>query len=434
MVGTREAVTATGAAPVAPIGERERITSIDVLRGFALLGILVMNIQSFSMIGAAYFNPTAYGDLSGANLLVCAVSHVLADQKFMTIFSMLFGAGVVVFTTRAEAKGRKPAHLHYRRMMWLALFGLLHGFLLWYGDILFSYAICGLLVYLLRRLKPGWLMLIGAAALLIPSGLNLLSGWMVMIWSQVAEAQIETWAPTAEQAAKELAVYRGSWPEQMAYRAPFSVMIQTVALLFFTLWRAGGLMLVGMALFKLGVFSAKRSTAFYLMMVAIGLLIGIPLILYGMHRNFASDWSLEYARFFGSQYNYWASIPVSGMWIGLVMLLCRSGILRRLQNALAAVGRMAFTNYILQTVICTTIFYGHGLGLYGYLERGEQILVVLLVWTLQLFLSPLWLRCFCFGPLEWLWRSLSYWRVQPLLRGRGEEPPVAPSGQGGGAQ
>jgi hypothetical protein len=117
-----------------PTGEKERIVSIDVLRGFALLGILPMNIQYFSMIGAAYTNPTAYGDLRGANFLVWFGSHVLADEKFITIFSMLFGAGIVLMTSHVEAAGRRPARLHYRRMGWLILFGLLHGFVLWSGD------------------------------------------------------------------------------------------------------------------------------------------------------------------------------------------------------------------------------------------------------------------------------------------------------------
>ena len=116
-----------------------RPLSLDTLRGFALLGILVMNIMSFSMIFSAYFNPTNYGDLTGANYWVWFLSHTLFDQKFMTLFSMMFGAGVVLFTERAEAKGESPRRLHYRRMLWLILFGLTHGFLLWYGDILYVY-------------------------------------------------------------------------------------------------------------------------------------------------------------------------------------------------------------------------------------------------------------------------------------------------------
>src|SRR5712692_4927581 len=149
------------------IPEPERIASLDVLRGLAVLGILVMNIQSFAMIEAAYSNPTAFGDLKGANYLVWLLSHVLADQKFMTIFSMLFGAGIVLMTGRREQAGRRSAAVHYRRMGVLALFGLLHAYLLWYGDILFSYALCGMVAYLFRRLRPQFLLLWGFLGLLV---------------------------------------------------------------------------------------------------------------------------------------------------------------------------------------------------------------------------------------------------------------------------
>jgi uncharacterized protein len=131
-----------------PITEGERIVSIDALRGFALLGILYMNIQAFSMVSAAYMNPTAYGDLHGANYAVWLLGRLLADLKFMSIFSMLFGAGIFLLTSQVEASGRRPTPLHYRRMGWLLLFGLLHGSLLWYGDILYDYALCGMLVFL----------------------------------------------------------------------------------------------------------------------------------------------------------------------------------------------------------------------------------------------------------------------------------------------
>src|SRR5262249_19871775 len=136
------------------VAETERIASIDVLRGFALLGILVMNIQSFAMVGAVYDNPTAYGNLNGANFVVWLLSHLLAEQKFISIFSMLFGAGIVLMWRRAESSGAGPARLHYRLMGWLIVFGLLHAYLLWYGDILYTYGICGLFVYLFRRKSP----------------------------------------------------------------------------------------------------------------------------------------------------------------------------------------------------------------------------------------------------------------------------------------
>ena len=127
-----------------PVAPGERIRSLDVLRGFAVLGILIMNVQSFSMPGAAYLNPTAWGDLTGINLAVWLAGHVLADQKFLTLFSILFGAGVCLFAERAEARSGRSAAVHYRRMFWLLVFGLAHAYFLWVGDILVPYALCGL--------------------------------------------------------------------------------------------------------------------------------------------------------------------------------------------------------------------------------------------------------------------------------------------------
>lgn len=145
---------AATAMPAAPVTAGERIVSLDVLRGFAILGILIMNIQSFSMISAAYLNPTAYGDLTGLNRVVWTLSHLFADLKFISIFSMLFGAGIVLFARRLEAKGLRAGPVHYRRAIWLLLIGLAHGFLLWYGDILAIYGLVGLIVYLMWRRSP----------------------------------------------------------------------------------------------------------------------------------------------------------------------------------------------------------------------------------------------------------------------------------------
>ena len=136
------------------IEQSDRWESLDLIRGCALLGILVMNIQSFGLPSAAYMNPTAFGDLTGWNLYAWIGSHVFFDSKFMAIFSMLFGAGIVLFTERAEQRGRSPLAMHVRRNLWLILFGLLHAHLLWFGDILFSYGICALLIYPFRRLTP----------------------------------------------------------------------------------------------------------------------------------------------------------------------------------------------------------------------------------------------------------------------------------------
>jgi uncharacterized protein len=399
-----------------PVGEAERIASLDVLRGFAVLGILVINIQHFAMIDATLLNPTAYGNLTGANLWVWRMSHLLADQKFMTIFLLLFGAGVVLITQRAEARGVGAARTYYRRTLWLILFGLLHGYLLSSHDILFSYGVCGLLVYLLRKKSPRVLLMLGLLALAIPSGLYLCLGLTLPLWPPDAVRQVtDIWLPPAETIAADVAAYQGSWIAQVQYRALRVFKGQTVDIGMW-LWRTSGLMLMGIALYRLGVFSATRSRAFYGGMVAVGGLVGLPLVAYGMHRNFAAGWDVRYAFFLGSQWNYWGSVLVSGMWVGLVILACRSKTWQPLTRPLVAVGRMAFTNYILQTVICTFIFYGHGLGLYGTVSRVQQIAIVFAVWVLQLVVSPLWLRSFQFGPLEWLWRSLTYRQFAPFRR------------------
>lgn len=402
-------------AGAAPVGPGERISSIDVLRGFALLGILIMNIQSFSMIMAAYLNPTAYGDLSGVNWWVWTLSHIVANEKFISIFSMLFGAGIVLMTERAEARGASPRGLHVRRSVWLIVIGLLHAYLLWYGDILFTYGVCALIVFAGRKTAPRKLIIIGIILFSVAFLLFMFFGFSLQFWPEENRARsMENWMPTAEQIAAELSAYRGNWIGQMSQRIPSAIALQTFILLVLEGWRVCGLMLIGMALFKTGVFSAARSKLFYAAMIGIGYGAGVPLVLAGVITNFAAGWSFDYSMFFGSQYNYWGSAFVALGHVGVVMLACKSGLFAGLKRVLAAFGRMALTNYLMQTVICTLIFYGHGLGLFGHVERWQQILMVLGIWLVQLIYSPLWLRKYRFGPAEWVWRSLTYSRRQPM--------------------
>jgi uncharacterized protein len=407
--------------PPQPVAEKERIVSIDVLRGFALLGILPMNIQYFSMISAAYWNPTAYGDLHGANFWVWLLSHVLADEKFMTIFSMLFGAGILLMTSRVEAAGKPSAALHYRRMGWLILFGLAHAYLLWSGDILVAYGLCGLLVYLCRRFRPRTLLVLGVLAIAVASASMTAYGLWSQHWppAELQAAREQLWMPTLAMAAKEIAAYRGNWMAQMSFRVPDSLQMETTFFVAFIFWRVTGLMLIGMALFKLGVFSAKRPSSLYWTMIAVGLLIGIPVTLYGTYRDFASGWDFLYSFFYGMQFNYCASLLVSLGWVGTIMLAAKTPTLFPPTRRLAAVGRMAFTNYIMHTVVCTTIFYGHGAGLMGQVSRVWQLAIVLVIWAFELVVSPIWWRYFLFGPLEWLWRSLTYLQSEPLRRNSG---------------
>lgn len=400
-----------------PVGQTDRIVSLDVLRGFALLGILVVNVQSFGMISAAYLNPTAQSDLNGANYWAWLLTHVFFDTKFMSIFSMLFGAGIVLMAERAAATGRSAAGLHFRRMFWLMLFGLLHAYLLWYGDILFLYGVCGLAVYWLRKLRPGFLFVAGLLFLGVGTGISLLSGWSMPYWpdEQLAEIAMD-WQPSPDVVEAEVAAYRGGWRQQMAHRVPAAIGFQTLILLVWGFWRAGGMMLIGMALFKMGVFSARRSKRSYLSWIVAAALIGTPVILYGVRLNFAADWDVKYSFFFGPLYNYWAGIAVTLGYVSLVMLICKSGVAKALQRVLAAVGQTALSNYLFQTIICTTIFYGHGLGWFGAVERVWQLVIVFAVWTTQLIVSPMWMRRFRYGPFEWLWRTLTYLRWQSMRR------------------
>jgi uncharacterized protein len=402
---------------IEPFAPASRILSIDVLRGFAVLGILIMNIQSFSMIFEAYSNPTAYGDLTGLNKWVWVLSHLLASEKFMTIFSMLFGAGVLLFIDKARSAGKKAGSLHYRRNFWLLLFGMAHAYLIWYGDILVAYSLCAFFVYLFRNKKPITLLILGMIFFLVPVILYLFMGYSIPYWpKEQLELNMQNWKPSVEKIQEEVSNMQGSWSQQMEERVPTTVFMQAFVFLIYMFWRVTGLMLIGMALYKWEVLSALRSRIFYIRMSLIGLVLGYGIVGYGIYRNFQANWSYEYSMFIGSQFNYVASIGVALGYIGIIMLICKSDHFRQFRNIFSSVGKMAFTNYILMSLICTFIFYGHGLGLYGEVERTGQILMVFGIWILLMIISTLWLKHYRFGPLEWLWRSLTYWRSQPMKK------------------
>ena len=397
-----------------PIENPHRIGSLDALRGVALLGILLVNIASFAQ--PPYANPYVYGDLHGANFGVWLFSHTFAYLKFLSIFSMLFGAGVYLFTSRVEAKGRSSLGLHYRRMLVLIMFGLLHAYFLWFGDILVHYGLCGLLLYPFRKLGPKPLISTGTVILLIPvvAGIFYIS---TMGPGELQEFQSDL-HPTASEVARELATFRGGWLGQMSRRASEAFEFETTVFGWEYFWRELGLMLIGMALFKLGVFSAIFSRAFYLRLIGAAVLVGIPLTLYGVHGNFIAGWQSLTTYFRGEFLDYVGSIFIAFGWVGAVMLACKSRALEFFIRPLKAVGKAAFSNYILQTLVCTTIFYGHGFGLYGSISRLGQFGIVLTIWAAQLIISTVWFRFFRMGPLESLWRSLTYWKPQSLRPGK----------------
>ena len=396
---------------------QKRIVSLDMLRGVAVLGILVMNIQSFSMPTAAYINPTAYGDLNGLNRWIWILSHLLASEKFISIFSMLFGAGVLIFAENATEKGQNFALLHYRRMAWLLVFGLLHGYLLWYGDILFTYGLCGMLLFVFRKLPPKKLIWIGLGFFLVPMVLDTLFASSMPNWPKESlSSTMQSWRPEEAYIQQTLNAYRGGWMEQMEQRVPGYLFMQTGLFFMQTFWRATSMMLLGLALFKWQVLSAGRSAGWYLRLTLVGLIPGMLLSSTGVALNFRMQWSMEFSMFLGKQFNYLGSVLTALGYVGLVMLTVKLSSFRGVKNTLAAVGRMAFSNYILMTLICTFLFYGHGLGLFGHVERKSQALMVVGIWAVILIISPLWLRSFRYGPLEWFWRRLTYGQWPPLKK------------------
>ncbi|MFC1475594.1 DUF418 domain-containing protein [Candidatus Zixiibacteriota bacterium] len=425
----------------APVAALERVTSVDVIRGVALLGILGMNIYAFALPWVAYNNPLSYGAATGIHFGTWVFTHLFFDLKFMAIFSMLFGAGLVLMNQRAEAVGRKFGGIYYRRMLWLLLIGAAHAYLLWFGDILFFYAVCGLVLYPLRRRSPRLLIILGIVLLIIGMSIQIGGGMFFgfareqAAGAEAAIAAGETpdelqsqmkktwdeinnqWDPPPEKLAEDLAAHRGSYGETLANRVPMVVMMQLQALPFMFFWRIAGMMLLGMGLMKLGVFAAQRSRRFYLSWAIIGYALGLALVYVGIKQNMAHEFDFVFAWQSGNNFNYIGSLLVAMGHISTVMLICRSGIFAGLLRRLGAVGQMALTNYLLHTILLTPVFYGFGLGLYGSIDRFWLMGFVLGMWILQLIVSPIWLKHFRFGPAEWLWRTLTYGRRQPMRAG-----------------
>ena len=401
-----------------PTQVHERIQSLDIIRGIAILGILIMNIQSFSMPGSAYTNPMAFGDMNGINKWVWIISHVFADMKFMNIFSLLFGAGIILVTSKSEMKTGKSAGLHYKRTIWLLIIGLLHAHLIWYGDILVIYALCALILYPLRKIKPSIQLLLGLIIFSIQSIIYLFFGSTLGEWpADTLTEMAQSWAPNMERINFEIGMITGSLSQQIQYNSAVAMYLETnffVSLYGF--WRVSGLMLIGMALYKIGFFTANKSNTYYYKLIFILFPLGFTLIILGVIKNFNADWNWEYSRFLGSQFNYWGSLFLCIAYLSIFMIFTNSNILKSLKNRFAAVGRMALTNYILQSLTCTILFFGIGFGLFGQIDRWLQIIIVILIWTLQLICSKPWLEKFRFGPLEWVWRSFTYGKKQKFIK------------------
>jgi uncharacterized protein len=445
-VGVRDVddgVGSTKRAEPEPVAAAERHFAVDVLRGFALLGILAMNIVGFGWPEAAYGDPFRGAGFDGLDRAVWFGNHMIFEVKMMTTFSMLFGAGLVLMDQRAEKRGAKIRGVYYRRVLWLLAIGLVHAYLIWWGDILVLYAECGLFLYFFRNLRPWILITLGLLAMSVLAPLILGFGKFVDSMKSATvryEAQVKAgekhsgrdhmlrdfWTeslrddmlPSQEKKDKdwnkEMTIHRGGYWGIVKHRAPELLKGQIFGFIFGGGFFAMSRMLVGMGLMKLGVFSAQRSRRFYWWMLGLGYGIGLPLMVFDAIRLIEHRFSFDYMIHGGVLYNLYGSLVVALGHVGLLMLIVQSGALTWLTSRLAAVGRMALTNYLTHSIVCTTLFYGYGFGLFGQINRVGLAAIVLTIWIFQLLVSPIWLKFFRFGPAEWLWRSLTYWRIQPM--------------------
>jgi uncharacterized protein len=407
-------------------GTEQRHISLDAMRGFAVMGILAMNIIGFAMPEWAYVTPAAYGTDTLADQIAWAFSFIFIDGKMRGLFSLLFGASMMLIIARAEAKVQSAAQVHYRRMAWLALFGLAHYFFIWFGDILFLYAIIGMIAFRFRDWAP--VKLIKVALIIFAVGLvfwGLQFGGLQVF--QYVATQPDASADTARQfrelmaradlafnIAPDLALHRGSYAAIVMdkideWSTPLILLVQSIG-------ETLPLMMVGMAMQKSGFLTGAWGAADYrrwvMRMVPAGLLLTLALAVWIVAVDFDRITALAVLYF-------WGGIPRMMLTIGyaalLIMLIGRYRSHPMLARV-AAAGRAAFSNYLGTSIVMTTIFYGYGFGLFGHVGRAGLWLFVLGAWAVMLLWSKPWLLKFHYGPLEWLWRSLARGKVQAMRR------------------
>jgi len=395
---------------VAPVREDNRIKSLDVTRGFALLGILVVNATFFAAPWQTSQNPLlAPLDVNETTMWSWLVMHVFFEFKCITLFSMLFGASI--FLVGGDKSDKARGGVLTRRLVWLLIFGLIHALLIWYGDILTLYAICGFIVMLSRNWGPVTLTIVGTVLYSIAFGvqslLALTDDLIPASKMPEIEAQISAvFAPSAEEMARVQAAYQGGLVSALQENVSTWLMIMTNSI--FSLGvRTIGVMMIGMALFKWGFLSGRAPVWLYLLSILVGG-ASLAVIWTQAQLNWDAGFDVMHMVTDGMLANAGLSIFVSIAYASVLVLLVKAGV-KILTEPLAAVGRMAFTNYIAQSLIMTTIFWsGRGFGLFGEVDRPTLMGIVGLVWLAQLIWSPLWLSKFQMGPLEWLWRRLSY--------------------------
>ena len=417
-----------------------RIAALDTLRGVAVLGILILNIVEFGL-PVSYEMPLA-GGATGIDLWTWRVTTILFEGTMRGLFSLLFGASMMLLLERVAARegDRAARTVHYRRMAWLVLFGVVHWLLLlWPGDVLFWYGIIGALVFSLRRLPVAALIGVGIAAYLLGTA-GAAFGHFEARSEYAAAVAVEpvppdertaamraasaAWAERVEahrQSPDEIAAIvarrlQTSYPAMVVAEAPEAFDWQVLSFPIYGLLDIAPMMLIGIALYRAGVLTGARPSRFYSRLAIGGYALGLGI-------NLWEVWTLERGDFALLPYlqtlvSYeFGRLAMTMGHLGLILWLLGRGAAPGLRTRLAAVGRMAFSNYVLTTILCNALFTGIGFGLFGQLARHQLYYVVAGVWAVQLLWSPVWLARYRFGPLEWLWRALTYGRAPPLRLG-----------------
>ncbi|MBL8536211.1 MAG: DUF418 domain-containing protein [Hyphomonadaceae bacterium] len=400
---------------VAPVREQDRIKALDSMRGLAVLGILAVNAGYFAapwQTGANPLQPPLA--VTEASLWSWWVMHVFFEYKFITLFSILFGASI--FMVGGERGDVDRGAVLRRRLMWLLIFGLIHALLIWYGDILVTYALTGFLVLLARSWRARTLLTTGAVLFALSVALQSAFGlvFQAIPASEIAEIEAQVWALPPEELRRIVAAYQGGIVAATTENASTWLEFMVNALIGLIL-RTAGVMMIGMGLFKLGFLSGRAPTWLYAVVAALGV-VALGAIGYQAWINWRAGFAFVHMQTNGGFANTALSLFGALGYASLIVLLVKGGV-SLVAEPLAAVGRMAFTNYITQSLIMTTIFWsGRGFGLYGELDRPTLWAIVLAVWAVQLIWSPLWLSRFEMGPLEWVWRRLSYGKPVPIAR------------------
>lgn len=422
-----------------PVETGERIKALDIMRGFVLCGILLMNINGFGLANA-YSDPTIAGGYEGYNLYTWVATSMFFEGTMRGLFSLLFGVGMFILLDRLDKRnaGIQGADIYFRRLSWLLLFGILHAYLLiWSGEILFNYALMGFLVYSFRRLSPKQLIITALVLFSIGATWNFMEykGKVDML-DKVEKAKLltadgksldfdtkeakEEWDKVLEDRSPESIQYynesmRKGYFDVVAFNAPIVMEWKTYGPYRYDCWDILPMMLLGIALFKWNILSGAKSFRFYLTMVITGYAIGLT-VNYFETMNIINK-NFSYISFYETNPTYdLGRVTVSMGHIGMIMMFSKLNILHWLKFAISCVGKMALTNYLTHSLICMIVFTGAGFGMFGKLERYELLLVVFSIWSFQLIISPLWLKYFHYGPAEWLWRKLSYMQNPPFKK------------------